>query len=208
MMLNYKIIKIGDEAYQYVKTRIGVNSVLATLLEKQIDFKKGTFFTFMPQNVTLEHPIDLDSGGVLKINESAIKYSKGMKMVPVPNTSDGLVDYIYNFLHKNKNNIALIEDFLAGPEDKDVNNPLGKVILAEDNVYRLLTSDSSKENILHMIKYCSSFPVAIGILAEYPNAETLLTQAVLGEQVITIAVNNIKSLYIEAFDHEGYIIWE
>lgn len=203
-ILNYKIFQLNDVAGDFLQNRLKISTPLSDLIKSETNFNSGKIFTFFPDYIDENNLRSLKEGGMLKIDTSGIKYTNGMKMVPVPNTSDGLVEYIFEYLSKKNNNIVLIENFLADPINRYIQDLDYKKVIVKKHVYYWFSSEDDRKTVLKGIRECSSFPEALGIFSDISN----LDSDSLGETFLMNAVKNIRALFLEAYDHEGYIIWK
>jgi hypothetical protein len=204
-IINYKSFELDEAANSFLQHRLMIKTPLSNLLKKNVNLVRGRCFTFLPEDTKPEQLHDFSSGGILPVDDSNTTYSHGMKMEEIPSTLDGLVNYIYNYLDKNTNNVLLLEDFLSEPEDKAIQKHTYKKVFIDNHVYYWFTSSDSKETITQAIKHCSSKPEAIGILSAVSH---IGSNEDLEEKFLTELVKNMNVLFCEAYDHEGYILWE
>jgi hypothetical protein len=206
-ILNYHIFKLERSANDFIIDRLKIPTMLSKSLLNKIDIRKGGAFTFFPDYIDEDLLKHYRNGGLLKLDEAKIIKGEGIRIINVPNTTDGLVDYIYNYLRKEEG-IIVIENLLAKPNYDYVKRSKFKKVIVDEDVYYLLSNKDNKEQILDVIKSCSSKPEAIGIFTKNLDLELYFKQKVSGKSLISTAIENLNRLFIEAYDHEGYIIWE
>lgn len=203
---NYKVFQLDLKAVDFIRNRLKVTTPLSDLLNKKLNLRKGNVFTFFPEYVNndkykLEN---FQEGGILYLDKSKIVSSLKWTAVEVPRTTDGLIEYILKYVQKDKNNIVIVENILAKPEYEYIKNSKFDIKTIDDSVYYILTKKDDSQTILEILKECSSVPEAIGVFSSIENKEKFLTD----EAFLQVITKNIFGLFIEAYDHEGYLIWE
>lgn len=198
-ILHYKKFNLGNAAVSFIENRLKVRTALSDLLCDKIDFNDGEIFTFFPDYIDENKLTNYSEGSILPVDSTKIRYENNLKIVPISNTTDGLVDYIYRYLSTN-NNIAVIENFFAAHRPSKIGN---KIIKNKDAYYYISNKDD-KETILKIIKKNRSFaPGELGIFTELP-----LEKQEASGKFLEDSIKNIKGLFLEAYDGEGYIIWK
>ena len=206
-LTNYKVFQLDHNAVEFIKDRLHIllQTPLSEFINSKLDLSKGHVFTLFPDYVRGEkYKLEnFNEGGILHLDNSKIVSSKDLLAIEVPNTIDVLVEYTFRYLQKNLYNTVVIENILAKPEDEIVKNSNFSIKLIDESVYFILNNKDDRGTILDVIKECSSIPEAIGIFTLIEKEENLSNEVFLRE-----AVNNITGLYVEAYDHEGFLIWE
>ncbi len=205
---DYKVFQLDYKAVEYIKKRLQIElqTPLSEFLNSKLDLSQGHIFTLLPEYVGKEkHKLeDFKKGGLLSLDNMQTVSSKDFTAIEVPSTIDGLVEYAFTYLQTTKQNIIVIESILEEPNDESVKNSKFHIKITKKSVYYLLTNKENRETISEIIKKCSSFPEALGIFTTFEAKKSDQSD----QNFLQEAFSNIKGLFIEAYDHEGYIIWE
>ncbi len=191
-------------AWPYFKDHIEWGNSLSRFLIEKIDFKKGHFFTILPEDAQIENIEDLRSGGILL--QPPLKKSPSNKgyWQLIPTTVDSMTEFIKKCLKQNNRRYGLAEDVCYGPNDKLVIESTVEYLLYDKEVYYFLQKKLSKEEIKKTIRRANATYHLLIVLCEGEKFNNKGLQFSNFEQIARDAIYIIGS----AYDRESYIVWK
>lgn len=191
-------------AWPYFEKHIKSGNSLSRFLIEKIDFKKGHFFTILPESSHFENLENLRSGGILP-QPPLIKSpsNKGYWQL-IPTTSGSMTEFIKKFLEQNNNRYGLAEDVCYGPKDKVVIESNVEYFLYDNEVYYFLQNNTSSEDINETIIVANANYHLLIVLCEGAKLANERLQFNDFEQIARNAIYIIGS----AYDGESYIVWK
>lgn len=194
--------KMNFEALDFVKENLTNGKTFAHLLLKKQAIDDGNVSVYLPPEV--EHTKEK------KFRESIFMYYKGS---PYESSDELMAEYISQYLHKDKKNICIFENFNSSPTDINfLENFKGKeeTFIYKNEVYHLLRNkDAYTPKVEHYIKKTNFVWIFIAALSSFSEKEyeTAVSDQVSLETLEDLA-ERAEKILIGAFDGEGYLIWE
>lgn len=132
-----------------------------------------------------------------------------VRIEPVPNTDFWLTKVISEFLISDKNSICIFEDVMAKATDAWLAKRKSQIFTYNNEVYHF-GKNASKKSINNTLKHAkTTYPPMVGILTNFNIGNiTIKDSDEITLDILKIFVENIKGIIIEAYDGEGYVIWE
>jgi hypothetical protein len=207
MKTKFQTYHLNSTANAYFAERLTEGLTLSKHLKKFVDLTKGKVNTFAPANLSHEQ-LHAFNGCIL--NEDIPE--NGIQAIDNKLTTEWLVEKIKSFLAESKNNYCIFER----PDDYPQNGviprfPFWNVLYKDGEPYYILGYNDSKENILEAIMQNTSYsPLGMGIFTKIENINSYFSDKDhLGkEDFFKIAAESTEKIYIQAYDHEGYLLWE
>lgn len=183
-----------------------------TLSKKTIEkttFQKGDFFTILPDTAVLDQLYEFSSGGIIPpipTNEvyHIESYPNGFRPNQVITTVHELTSFVFSYLAHSTNKIAVVEDYMAGPDSSHLDVDNVQKLLFDKEVYYLMNSKTKMENIYKVITTTQEIWHFLTVLSV--NVEDLSKNLIDGD--FDKICNNANFIIISAYDGEGYIFWE
>lgn len=226
MNVNYKIHNLGNKAETYFKDRFNApltitsfidgkpslienlpnGQTLSIFLKKNIRLNEGKIITYAPSSLTGERLLIFD----LAFLKPSIP---PVTVVELDNTivNEWLVNEIKSFLAQSKDNYCIFEDGDAFPSEKIIARFPFKNVLFKRELYYILDNKDSDEVILEAIVQNSSYwPLGMGIFTTIKHISSYFSDKdhIKSEEFFEIAAKNTQKIYIQAYDAEGYVLWE
>ena len=185
-------------------------NTLSSELLGLLDFKKGVFFTLLPEGSNIDKIFQFRYGGILPQNP--IVTIKGedhnSRYQITPNIRPELCKLIFNFLTSEQNAVCIFDDVTLTKDDYTQNIFFKEFgFLFSQEIYFLIKNNINLEkNIMECLRLSHSNWHSLCMISEqYPNEadEKTLTQ----ENISHLCLK-IKLLILGAYDGEGYIFWE
>lgn len=182
---------------------------IANEILKFQDLQNGSFFTFLPTNISYEKLYDFRNGGLLKENpiEEIVVLDQKYKAREKPKLNNELSLFIFNELLKNNKLSSIFEDYLSLLTDPHLNlfNRIG--LSYENEIYYLIDKRNlDRKLILDCIKEIDLAWHSVVILSEI-NLEETSTKKITEKQISEIC-KQISCIIIGAYDGEGYVFWK
>lgn len=206
-MNSFKQYHLDTKAYDYFKERLDQGLTLTTYLKK-IDLKKGQIVTFAPDNLSKEHLLNFNSSIVFGEPISENKVQK----VDNNLTSKWLVKQIKYFLAQSRNNYCICEEADDFPQKGIITRfPFRNVLYKDGEPYYILDCNDSEETILEAVRQNTAyFPLGMGVFTTIENMSSYFSNKdyINNNEFFKIVAKNTQKIYIQAYDHEGYVLWE
>lgn len=210
MYKKYPRRELGKDSINYIQGCLHHGNTISKKALKKINFNIGIFFTFLPLNITEKEALKFDIGGKLVGSNNKIKIDSDLTMIEKPNCDLNLVDEIRDHLQQKTENICVIENYLARPNDPWLNKSTSYLFFFEKEVYHLLLpNDADKDVILNAISESSSIPIFIGFMTSIdPNIQKSIgCKQYINEEILTIMAERAEKIFVGAYDGESYLIW-
>lgn len=206
-----KIIKHSldfDKVYPYFIKQISCGNALSQKVIKEIDFKKGIFFTFLPDNAVLERLYEFRFGGIIPLKyKDKLHYTQNTNMPFFPGyftTMDRkLSSFIFKFLEKNKDLFVIMEDIVKKAEDKDIEIKGADLVFKNEDVLYVLKPNVSKYLIHKTISLITHVWHYLAVFTRGSYTSLELTEKNLNE-----ICNTAEYIVTSAYDGEGYVYWQ
>jgi hypothetical protein len=205
---NYKLD--SKQVLPYFLDHIKSGKILSKKIVEKLDFAKGSFFTILPINVKLEALYEFKQGGIIPPSPFGEKsYPIKGRLEEFHPTQVLTMDFecselITDFLKESDENLAVVENYMLNPDSPYVEIRNVKMAPFNVDVYYILNSKNSVEEVCETIKKCG----------EIWHFSTVLTRleggspSILTDQVLNHICDNVKCVIAGAYDGEGYIVWK
>lgn len=206
MNTDFQIYQLDPKAYDYIADRLDDGLTLTKRLKKVIDFSKGNVLTYAPINLTPKSLVNFNGS----IIDSPIS-EDGVQKVDNEQTSKWLVGQMRSFLSYSKDYYCIFEEADGYPASKVISRYPFKNVLYKQERYYIIDNRDSDEDILEAIVQSSSFyPLGMGIFTSIENISTYFSDNdhIEKEEFFEVAAKNTQKIYIQAYDHDGYVLWE
>jgi hypothetical protein len=206
--MNYDKNKINldfERTLTYFLDHIDWGNSLSDTILKKIDFSKGSFFTFLPNDANFDKLYDFKHGGILRTTKPIIKLpNHGGYLEEVPNTRSLVTNFVYDFLQQDPANFCIGEDVIRSPTDKSFKRLDIDYVLLRDEIYYLLDKKNTFNEVEDVVCLANALYHMLVVLAKGSHfIEKDLMQYHL-ELISQSAIYIIGS----AYDGESYIVWE
>lgn len=183
-------IVLGREALAYVRSSLSEGSALSHYL-LALPLEEGEVKSCVPAGVERVEASDLPDGGRLGFA------GEGWRWV---------APFVQAYLSLGSRRYGMFET-LWGPDDPAVGQRPVPYLVHEDEVYYLLTPQSTEQEIRSVLRAARSYPF-VGALAreEREIANTSVGQRI-GAQVLKAVAEGTDHLLIGAYDDDGALVW-
>lgn len=197
-----------DKAYEYVKSNLDETNLLSCELLNFLNFKKGFFFTWMPDNINPDKLHYFESGGIVP-QQSIKEYINGqIKHYSIVQTvRDEIAVMLFKELKMRAEINCFFDDILASPSSskrRDLLETHG--IYYEKEVYYYI---QNKDVSLDLIKKCFHYST------NGWHSLCVLTKTAFDSHEKQLTVDKIREIVfktyfiiLQAYDGEGFIFWE
>jgi hypothetical protein len=199
-----------DRASEYVRDNLDNVNGLSRELLNLLDFKKGYFFTLLPDDANFDRIYEFKAGLVLSQNPTLEHIINGHRSTYtwIPHIDEELSDLILKEV-LSRPDLSCIMDKVTGSLPKDKSHPYfadNYTAFYDEEVYFFLTkANISHELILRCLKFSLSFWHSLCVF----------TTADLSTISKTLSLEKIKEIclatelfMVGAYDGEGYVFWE
>lgn len=207
---------LGEEAVDYIRSFLEegkeLHKTLAELLLNQLDLREGQVYTYLPPGLSAEQVNSFKWGGVVPVPDDApIVRTDGVIIVPIYSTQEHLTQFVRQYLSNVPQSIALFGNWLYDwlPPEEEIRF----VIVGDNEVYTyLLETDTDPGMIDRSISTVAmAYPSTVGILSRIPE-QALPSWSVMRRpgtvEELAYLVRHAQFLIAEAYDLEGFLIWE
>jgi len=193
------------EAVAYIVAVLGDSRrALGEALKSNVDLSQGKVWTWAFGN--REVPRDFAQGGLLpETKPDSWRHGPASVAKLVPSTSDALVQEIALFLSDDTLRLCLLANENVDPSDQIAAGYPAKVV-HRGELYHLIPSGTSSDEIGRILKIAKSVPVFVGVLSA-TGTPVDPGRALLDEGLLREIVGNVQAIIIGAFDGEGFLLW-
>lgn len=192
MNCKYYEYMLDDRANTFFANALEYGHTLDKLLIANVNIHNGRVSAFLPKVCPQEAIYRFGGGGIASRAESieCISYA---------------IEY---FLKISEDNICLLEDALAHPDDQfGVEQDVAILSLSKE-VYFFIPNGADKEKIRYAIIEAEQPNFFVGILSSMPSKDFLPFDAksITSSQIKSL-VTKVEKIIMGAYDGEGYLIW-
>jgi len=192
------------KSFPYYLDHIDWGNTLSKTLIDNVKFESGLFFTFLPEDADKSLIYNLSCGGILPSKGLQISNDGKGAWEGVDSTSDNLVEFVQSFLKESKEHYAIGEEVNYDINDKVMQKRNLHVLTKQNEVYYLLTGESSTDEVDDVVDFSNAIYHMILLLGVgNPNFPRQLKS----EDFIRMA-NEAEYIIGSAYDRESYIIWK
>lgn len=192
-----------DAAIAFCRQQLSSGLTLSKKLLEKIDFKKGNFFTLLPDEAKIERLDKFSQGGILPSLDKD-ENSKYSNFWPRPNSDHAVIDFIYRYLTEDELHTTVLEHIIAKPTDRSLKLEGVDLVIYQDEVYYFLESNITNETVekaVSKVKEVWHFVAVLSHGIQYHVAK-------FSDGDFDIICEGIDYLVFGAYDGEGYIFWE
>ncbi len=177
---------------------------LGERLLKALDLTSGTFHTWVPVGAAV--PSDLASGGLFpEAAEETWKVGNGTIMKPVVTAWDPFVEAVIDHLRVDGQHCCLVVNEMCDAGRPAVVRLPAKAVL-QNEVYHLLTSVADPPLIESTLRRAHFVPIWYGVLSATASSPNRIGDQLDPSELDEI-VDRTSSLFVGAFDGEGFVWW-
>lgn len=184
-----------DKTYQYFVDHIICDRTLDKKIMSRINFKEGSFFTFLPDYAFLERLYDLKSG-ILPSYQIDIKgwqvVSKGWE----------IEDFVAEHLKQNQSNVVVLDQYI--PELSDLKEEGVDVVFCNSDAHYLIRSSAPLKSIKNAIEDTDHGWHMLVVLTR----GVKFKEEGFDENDFDVICKNVKYIVTTCYDGEGYLFWE
>lgn len=185
---------LGSEGIKYIRSRLVNNKALSTRLQG-IPLEEGTVITHLPLKVEQKKIFDFSCGGLNKLGgQNEFLYRK-------------IYEYLSQDEDESFSKYVIFEDQEADPDDKWIKREEPNYFYLGKDLYHFI---SDKEVKIDEIKRSMSLAYShslLGIMTALEHEYPLNKSQEVSDLVIRKLANNVKIIFVNAYDGEGYLIW-
>lgn len=202
-----KINVTGDEAFKYLRSQLSFGSKFLSKKMLEIPLEEGEVFAFVPENISYEVLFNFERGGLYKTNKDLMETSS---VLPVQNESKlSVINIIHEFIEMDNCNCCVFEEPNAKPSDPFIINSNFKFNTIKDEIFYFINKENNDLKEIEFILDQSESYYLTGVLTsiDYSNHKRINQFNELEPEILEKVVQNIKSFFSIAYDHEGYLLW-
>ena len=131
-------------------------------------------------------------------------------MEATPNTDPYIVEKISRHLSLSPNHIVAIENVLVRPGDPGIKVAKSRVRIIDGYIYHVLLSQDSMVDIQYAVKKSRGSIPSIGFLSSLGDTDLAAIQNSfeLPSRLADVLASSLLSLFVRAYDWEGYLVWD
>lgn len=190
-----------------VEEHLKFGNALSKAILKNCDFNLGTFHTILPKRANLNAIYRFKTGGIIpQDKEKKLIDFQGSKKwyQELSSTREEMIQYVEQFLRKNNEGTVVLEEVILDRKDHFSDMKNISISYTNDEVYYILKSKNSHEEISSSIKQSVEVWHYVAILI--PHHIELSED--LTETQINLLSSSIQCMIVVAYDRESYIFWE
>ncbi len=175
----------------YIQDQLANGGEFSILL-KDLEFFKGSVYSFLPGDVSLVVPFDY---------EESFEFTTGIRIYH--QADDQIVNIMNNYLKTRKDNLIVLETFWEKTDGHLLKSTLPRFTV-DARVYLFLQGRNSENVILDCLYQATSYPKVVLFFRDTEQIENLSSQdmSIFGKTNM-----NIDCIMIGAYDDEGYVFW-
>jgi len=205
-MLILKDLKI-DVVSRYLKHKLLDEMRFSSLVSEKLDFKKGSFYTIVPEGLAEKALYNFKYGGYVY----PFKKEAYQTLVKTENIAKNiLLKSIYQFLSLSKTNCLGIEDFNADPNSSYIKKANLKYSIVDDRLFYLLDKSYTYKDIVQYLNISGGY-IFYGLFLNFKEFEIEGLKngyyKQMLEENINVIFNSIEALFLEVYDGESYVFW-
>ncbi len=205
-----KLIKhplLFEKTISYFIEQIQMDNVLSKFVLGSISFEKGSFYTLLTDESNLTNLYQFHVGHIHPPNPLQRVIVSKTKSVSefewINSIHEEFAEYLSNILKQSSDRICIFDDVMHEMDQLDELLKEEVTISIREEIYYLLTSGSRLNCIKMALKNSQSFWHCLGIVTVFQSKNSEIQYSDLKE-----ICENIEMIITEAYDGEGYIVWE
>ena len=198
----------GDIAFNYIRMRLNQGKTLSCFIN-ELPIETGQVHSFVPDFVDESKLFSFEGGGIYP---SIIESRDGVFLSEVRKDSRPVVlSGIHQFLKNEKDNYCLLEDPVSLPSDflLTSNMAINGTRFFNDEVYYLFNgAQFSMDELTRAFIRCENYIFLCALSSfEVRNIDLIDNTDKISSNFLKTLVRNVSSFIVEAYDHEGYLMW-
>jgi hypothetical protein len=200
-----------DLALDYMKRVLARGKALATTLLRASPLTGKSFIVLSPIALDTAQLAQFDFGHGSSPLNALEKVTVGLQPYlasPIVGATGELAEFIGDLLNT-EGSMCILENSLAESGDAWLRRSSSRIITHGKDVFHLLLSGDSKEQIEQAIRQSHSIPTSIGAvgkLALESREKVLSTHTITTEQLAEFSESTF-CVFVGGYDGEGYIVW-
>ncbi len=195
-----------EQTMPFVKDRLENVNTLCSKLLKQVEFRKGSFFTLLTEGSHLEHLHKFEYY-ILPQNEEITSADGRSTYSETPSVDNELATLIGDKL-QSRDKVCIFDDVVDTYDPNDDNGHLFEECgyFIDNEIYFILTPTTATQKLIKNCMFASrEIWHSLYVLASSPSH---ITGKRLDEQYLDELVSNVELMMIGAYDGESYVFWE
>jgi len=199
-------------AIDYISLQLARGKALAKLLLENLNFDIGTITALNPAPLEAKQVMQFSWGHLHSDEHSAVPLvinGEAYSACQKANSYEQLAEIITSL--QGPEEICIFENPLATAGDPWLRGAKSRVSTYDHDVYHILTfADLTGTNIENTLREANGFPAPIGALGPRPSDPIFESprHVTISAEHLTGFVRGVHSLFVGAYDGEGYLIWE
>lgn len=190
---DYKEYNLSHRADSIVLEKLEYSKTLSKLIKSNKRLDKAKKITYLPQDIDIDILDDYEG-------------SMGISIGPA---REWMAQKVSTFLDKNENNVVIIQNPCARPNDpwiqkEDYNNYM--CFFNDETYFTLYSEHANNPEIVNKILYLAGSPYdLLGLMTSLPESSEVLPKE-LTLKILEELVANLSSFFVYAFDDESFIL--
>jgi hypothetical protein len=184
-------LPVGVEGLKYVSSCLQQGRGLCSNALRMV--KNGSAFAVVPDGTSADRAKAFVIGGLMSRMQ----------------TKRWLVNHIVTEMQKNWRICLVIQDIWARPSDERLAPNGVKVCFSNDDVYYIISRKSASfEAVMQALEAVSSFLFIAALV--HSRSDTLidcLSGQTFSNDVVKEMTNDVRELFVSAYDQEGMVVW-
>jgi len=206
-----KMLKIPlkrKKTTDYIFSQLRDGNLLSKTILSKVNFESGKFYVLLPSDAFIDKIYAFSLGGIIPSTpcgkDRYYVHCLNEEVIPkqVITTDKELSSFIFQFLSKNENHVAILEDVISKASDPYLKKISSDLILNGDEVYYLLNCHVTEADVRCKVRLATQAWHFVGLLSSYQfKCNTAL-------EFFESLCEYCQYVIIGAYDGEGYLIWE
>jgi len=208
-LMNYRLD--FSKTLDYFKDRMNGGNCLNNILLENIDLNKGSFFVLLPKKHNHNHLYDFKYGGILPSNPIEDIYITSLnstfKGEKINSIAIEIASYIHKIITFNNNFTCIFDDVNSTYSENDYDPVfLSHGVHYKKEVYYVVTKAGSSAELIHKcLRYSNAFWHSLGVIID---KKIDFIKKEISLQNLQDICENVKIIFVGAYDGEGYVFWE
>lgn len=187
-----------DKTYPYFIDYIDSGKSFSNKILKEIDFKKGTFFTLLEDETFSEDLYKFEEALPASIDVESEESSTELAW--------DIHEFVGEFLAKNSKNMAVMDQYIVERTNlwKEGVEKGVDVAFYNQEVHYIIHPDAPPKSILLAIRIADAMWHLLVVLT----SGLELPKTILNDNDFDIICKNLKYIITTCYDGEGYLFWE
>lgn len=188
-------LALDTQALLFVEDNLRKGLTLSRQVLTCLDISGGSVVAYLPP--------DIDTSTIKTRLSDEFRFGYITKL---GGTLNCIVEFVKSYLSAESRRIVIFENANASANDPRLDED-GNVLIFGDEVYYMLSSKDSDEDVRNSIVSANSLWIHIGILTSVPDISDWDPKSTLGSADISDLAKRVEHIIVGAFDGEGFLIW-